>query len=115
MEASSHEASFRWLADHDEGAMALRTQDRLAVRIDRSPSAAGVRLLGILFALLALSAGMISLLINVSFGLQTSVVAAAVFGLSDGAKILLPMAAAVLGGWNLRRRTAWLIAVIISV
>jgi hypothetical protein len=76
---------------------------------------AGLRLLGILFALLALSAGMISLLINISFGLQTSLVAAAVFGLSDGAKILLPMAAAALGGWNMRRRMAWLIAVIISV
>jgi hypothetical protein len=76
---------------------------------------AGLRLLGILFALLALSAGMISLLINISFGLQTSMVAAAVFGLSDGAKILLPMAAAALGGWNMRRRMAWLIALIISV
>jgi hypothetical protein len=94
--------------------MALRTEDRLAVRVDRSPSA-GVRLLGILFAVLALSAGMISLLINISFGLQSSVVAAAVFGLSDGAKILLPMAAVALGGWNLRRRLAWLIAVAISV
>jgi hypothetical protein len=58
---------------------------------------------------------MISFLINVSFGLQTSLVAAAVFGLSDAAKILLPMAAAALGGWNMRRRLAWLIAVIISV
>jgi hypothetical protein len=76
---------------------------------------AGLRLLGILFALLALSAGMISFLINVSFGLQTSLVAAAVFGLSDAAKILLPMAAAALGGWNMRRRLAWLVAVIISV
>jgi hypothetical protein len=76
---------------------------------------AGLRLLGILFALLALSAGMISFLINVSFGLQTSLVAAAVFGLSHAAKILLPMAAAALGGWNMRRRLAWLVAVIISV
>jgi hypothetical protein len=76
---------------------------------------AGLRLLGILFVLLALSAGMISLVINISFGLQTSMIAAAVFGLSDGAKILLPMAAAALGGWNMRRRMAWLVAVIISV
>jgi hypothetical protein len=76
---------------------------------------AGLRLLGILFVLLALSAGMISLVINISFGLQTSMIAAAVFGLSDGAKILLPMAAATLGGWNMRRRMAWLVAVIISV
>jgi hypothetical protein len=79
---------------------------------DHSARPVGLRLLGILFALLALSAGMISLLINVSFGLQTSLVAAAVFGLSDGAKILLPMAAAALGGWNMRRRLAWLVAVI---
>jgi hypothetical protein len=95
--------------------MALRTQVGLAVRIDNPPSGAGIRLLGIVFAALALTAGAISLMINVSFGWQTSLVAAAVFGLSDGAKIVLPMAAAALGGWNSRRRIAWLVAVMISV
>jgi hypothetical protein len=68
---------------------------------EHSARPAGSRLLGIVFALLALNAGMISLLINVSFGLQTSLITAAIFGLSDVAKIVLPMAAVTLGGWNM--------------
>jgi hypothetical protein len=50
--------------------------------------------LGALFALLALAAGAIALSLNITFGLQTSVVAALVFTLSDCAKILLPMVSA---------------------
>jgi len=63
--------------------------------------------LGALFALLALAAGVISLSLNIAFGLQTSVVAALVFALSDCAKIMLPMVSAALGRWDLRRRIAW--------
>jgi hypothetical protein len=95
--------------------MALQTQHLCARQADYPASGGGIRPLGILFAALALTAGAISLMINVHFGWQTSVVAAAIFGLSDAAKILLPMAAAALGGWNIRRRMAWLVAVIISV
>jgi hypothetical protein len=71
--------------------------------------------LGALFALLALAAGAISLSLNIAFGLQASVVAALVFALSDCAKIMLPMVAAALGRWDLRRRMAWGVAVVISV
>jgi hypothetical protein len=71
--------------------------------------------LGALFALLALAAGAISLSLNIAFGLQTSVVAALVFTLSDCAKIMLPMVSAALGRWELRRRMAWGVAVAISV
>jgi hypothetical protein len=71
--------------------------------------------LGALFALLALAAGAISLSLNITFGLQTSVVAALVFTLSDCAKIMLPMVSAALGRWDLRRRMAWGVAVAISV
>jgi hypothetical protein len=71
--------------------------------------------LGALFALLALFAGAISLSLNIAFGLQTSVVAALVFALSDCAKIMLPMVSAALGRWDLRRRMAWGVAVAISV
>ncbi|MGF1619646.1 MAG: hypothetical protein ACFCUR_03420 [Rhodomicrobiaceae bacterium] len=71
--------------------------------------------LGVLFALLALAAGAISLSLNITFGLQTSVIAALIFALSDGAKILLPMVSAALGRWDLRRRMAWGVAVAISV
>jgi hypothetical protein len=95
--------------------MALQTQHVCARQVDNLASGVGIRPLGILFAALALTAGAISLMINVRFGWQTSVVAAAIFGLSDAAKILLPMAAAALGGWNIRRRMAWFVAVIISV
>lgn len=70
--------------------------------------------LGALFALLALAAGAISLSLNIAFGLQTSVVAALVFALSDCAKIMLPMVSAALGRWDLRRRIAWAMAVAIS-
>jgi hypothetical protein len=95
--------------------MALQTQYVCAEQGDNPASGADIRPLGILFAALALTAGAMSLMINMQFGWQSSVVAAAIFGLSDAAKILLPMAAAALGGWNMRRRMAWLVAVIISV
>jgi hypothetical protein len=68
-----------------------------------------------LFTLLALAAGAISLSLNIAFGLQTSVLAALVFALSDCAKIMLPMVSAALGRWDLRRRMAWAVAVAISV
>jgi hypothetical protein len=68
-----------------------------------------------LFTLLALAAGAISLSLNIAFGLQTSVVAALVFALSDCAKIMLPMVSAALGRWDRRRRMAWAVAVAISV
>jgi hypothetical protein len=98
--------------DRCEVIMTLQTQIRCPMQRHNTPAA---HLLGIGFGLLALTAGGISLMINIAFGWKTSIVAAAVFGLSDGAKILLPMAAAVLGGWNVRRRLAWLVAVLISV
>jgi hypothetical protein len=98
------------LVDRCEVTMALQTQIHCPMQQD---DALAARLLGIGFAALALTAGGISLMINIAFGWQTSIVAATVFGLSDGAKILLPMAAAVLGGWNVRRRLAWLVAVLI--
>lgn len=81
---------------------------------NRSIVGIGEWLLGGAFALLALTAGAISLMMNVTFGLQVSWLAALVFVLSDGAKILLPMIAAVLG-WDIRRRIAWGLAVAISV
>jgi hypothetical protein len=71
--------------------------------------------LGALFVLLALAAGMISLSMNIAFGLKTSVFAALVFALSDCAMIMLPMVSSVLGRWDLRRRIAWGVAVMISV
>ena len=81
---------------------------------NRSVLGIGQWLLGGAFALLALTAGAISLTMNVTFGLKVSGVTALVFALSDGAKILLPMIAAVLG-WDMRRRIAWGLAIAISV
>jgi hypothetical protein len=82
---------------------------------DHGSSHFGHWCLGALFALLALAAGAISLSLNIAFGLQTSVVAALVFTLSDCAKIMLPMVSAALGRWDLRRRMAWGVAIVISV
>jgi hypothetical protein len=44
----------------------------------------------------------ISLSLNIAFGLQTSILAALVFALSDCAKIMLPMVSAAFGRWDLR-------------
>jgi hypothetical protein len=71
--------------------------------------------LAAVLGLLAISAGGISLSMNAAFGLQTGIVMAAIFVLSDGAKIILPMADAALGGSSAKRRIAYWTAVLISV
>jgi hypothetical protein len=81
---------------------------------DTKPPGIGQYALGTTFGILALAAGGISLGMNVTFGLQAGIVTAAIFGLSDCAKMILPVVTAALG-WNTRRRIAWIVAVIISV
>jgi hypothetical protein len=71
-------------------------------------------LAGVLGAL-AIGAGGISLSMNAAFGMKTGIVMAAIFILSDGAKIILPMADAALGGSSAKRRLAYWTAVLISV
>ena len=70
--------------------------------------------LGIFFTLATLAAGAASFWMNVSFGLQTSVNWAVLFGLSDCLKIALPAVAIVLG-WQVRTRILWLIAIGLSL
>jgi hypothetical protein len=84
------------------------------MREDTKPPGIGQYALGVTFGILALAAGGISLGMNVTFGLQAGIVTAAIFGLSDCAKMILPVVTAALG-WNTRRRIAWIVAVIISV
>jgi hypothetical protein len=76
---------------------------------DTKPPGIGQYALGTAFGILALAAGGISLGMNVTFGLQAGIVTAAIFGLSDCAKMILPVVTAALG-WNTRRRIAWIVA-----
>jgi hypothetical protein len=59
--------------------------------------------------LLVIVAGGISLSMNVAFGLKTGLVIAAIFALSDCAKIILPMIDAALGAIRTRRRGTMLV------
>lgn len=85
------------------------------MKTDNSMPIAGQWVLGIFFGTLALSAGFISMQMNWQFGLQASVICGVIFVLSDCAKIALPIVAAALGGWDMRRRIAWAIAIGISI
>jgi hypothetical protein len=82
---------------------------------DMKPPEFGQYILAIILGLLAIAAGGISLCMNVAFGLKTGLVMAAIFALSDGAKILLPMIDAAFGRSSVKRRLAYLTAVAISV
>ena len=72
-------------------------------------------ILACILGLLAITAGGISLSMNVMFGVKTGIVMAAIFALSDGAKIIMPMVDAALGGTNLKRRLAYGLAVVVSI
>jgi hypothetical protein len=82
---------------------------------DTKPPGFGQYILAIILGLLAIVAGAISLSMNVAFGLKTGLVMAAIFALSDGAKIILPMIDAALGGSTPKRSIAYWTAVLISV
>ena len=75
----------------------------------------GQYILAIILGLLAIAAGGISLSMNAAFGLKTGLVMAAIFALSDCAKIILPMIDAALGGSTTKRSLAYWTAVLISV
>ncbi len=81
----------------------------------KSPPGFGQYVLAIILGLLAIAAGGISLGMNVAFGLKTGLVMAAIFALSDCAKIILPMIDAAIGGSSAKRRLAKYVAVAISL
>ena len=81
----------------------------------RANPGVGQYVLGIILGTLAITAGGLSLTMNYAFGLQSSVIMAAIFVVSDLAKIILPITTAALGGWNAHRKTVYLVAVAISV
>jgi hypothetical protein len=72
-------------------------------------------ILACILGTLAIVAGGISLAMNVAFGAKTGIVMAAIFALSDGAKIILPMVNAALGGVSIKRKAAYSLAVVISI
>ena len=70
--------------------------------------------MGVVFSLFTIIAGLASFGMNVRFGLQTSVGTAVIFGLSDCLKIALP-AMAVFVGWQLKTRVLYGVAILLSV
>jgi hypothetical protein len=88
---------------------------RTTMQEDTKPPGFGQYILAIILGLLAIAAGGISLSMNVAFGLKTGLVMAAIFALSDGAKIILPMIDAALGRSTPKRSLAYWTAVLISV
>jgi hypothetical protein len=71
--------------------------------------AAGVSLL-----VIALAASGLGLTLNVSHGLETSIAAAVAFGLADGAKIVVPLVAGLIG-WSKHMRATALVCVLASL
>lgn len=71
--------------------------------------AAGLGLMAV-----ALTAGGLSLAINVTAGLGIGIAAAVAYGLSDVAKLLLPVTCAAIG-WNWHLRTAYAVVSVVSV
>lgn len=82
---------------------------------DMKPPGFGNYLLAVTLGMLAIVAGGISLSMNVAFGLKSGLVMAAIFALSDCAKIILPMIDAAMPGQAVKRRLAYAVAVLISV
>jgi hypothetical protein len=70
---------------------------------------------GVTCLILATAAGSASLYMNVTFGLTIGAGMALVFGLADCVKIIVPVMSAALGGWTMKRRLAWMTAVIMSI
>jgi hypothetical protein len=93
----------------------LNRKDYTMTEKSKSTPGRGQYLLAIVLGTLAIGAGGISLSMNAAFGMKTGLVMAAIFILSDGAKIILPMADAALGGSSAKRRLAYWTAVLISV
>lgn len=71
--------------------------------------------LGIILGIAAGVAGAISLGMNWSFGAQFGGWCAVIFAVSDCVKICLPVIAAALGAWDTKRRSAYLVALAISL
>lgn len=71
--------------------------------------------LGIILGIAAGVAGAISLGMNWTFGLQFGGWCAVIFGVSDCVKIALPVIAAALGAWDAKRRSAYVVALAISL
>jgi len=69
---------------------------------------------GIVLMMLAVSAGLLSLYFNLSSGLALGVGIAIAFGLSDVAKIVLPIVCAAIG-WTAHLRLAYYTATIVSI
>ena len=62
----------------------------------------------------AVTAGAVSLILNVAHGLETGVAAGVAFGLAETAKIIIPVVAGLIG-WSLQMRLTAAICVVVSL
>jgi hypothetical protein len=69
---------------------------------------------GLALLAVALTAGALSLAMNIAAGLAIGATVAIAFGLSDVAKILIPVTCQAIG-WNLHLKTVYAVAAIVSV
>lgn len=69
---------------------------------------------GLALLAIALAAGSLGLVLNVSHGLEAGLAAGIAFGLADGAKVLLPLAAGIVG-WSRQMKITAAVCVAVSL
>lgn len=70
--------------------------------------------IGSVLLLIALAAGIVSLVLNVSHGLNVGLAAGITFGLADIGKIAIPIVAGIIG-WSMQTRTTAIVCVLVSL
>jgi hypothetical protein len=71
-------------------------------------------LIGGVLLLIALAAGIVSLVLNVSHGLNVGLAAGITFGLADIGKIAIPIVAGIIG-WSMQMRSTAIVCVLVSL
>jgi hypothetical protein len=93
----------------------LNSKDYTMTEKSKSTPGRGQYALALILGTLAFLAGGISLKMNADFGMKSGLIMAAIFIVSDCAKIILPMVAAAMPGPAIKRRLAYGVAVAISL
>jgi hypothetical protein len=93
----------------------LNRKDHTMTERPKPTPGRGQYALALILGTLAFVAGGISLKMNADFGMKSGLIMAAIFIVSDCAKIILPMVAAAMPGPAIKRRLAYGVAVSISL